>query len=149
MKFKIISNKAITISTECHYCSCIYTIKDERSFLSRQMWVHISHVAVVTQYLITVLLSNVFSHMNIFIILTVFKSSVLSRHFLLILQTEMKAGVRTSGIYGFAVMPNIRRAQRESLKMRRLMFRVKIHWQTSHNHLVNPSKIKNPKHHLT
>lgn len=42
-------------------------------------------------------------------------------------QTEVKPGVRTSGLNGFAVMPNIRRAQSESLKMRRLQIRVKIH----------------------
>lgn len=56
MKFKMISNKSITIGTECHNCSCSYTIKGERSFLSTQMWVHISHVAVVAQYLITLYL---------------------------------------------------------------------------------------------
>lgn len=34
-------------------------------------------------------------------------------------QTEVKPGVRTSGLNGFAVMPIIRRAQRESLKKKK------------------------------
>lgn len=113
------------------------------------MWVHISYVAVVTQYLITLYLYTSFPlllcSLKFFNTWTRFYNidclwvhccfQVLCGH-LLLLRTEGKPGVPTS-VCGLAVMPHIRRAQRESLKMRRLTIRAKIHWQTSHNHLVN------------
>lgn len=48
----MINNKSITIGTECHYCSCIHTKVKGHSYQDQ----HISYVAVVTQYLITLYL---------------------------------------------------------------------------------------------
>lgn len=57
------------------------------------------------------------------------------------LQAEVKPGVHTSGRYGFAVMANIKREQRESLKRSRRKVSVKIKCRFTQAQVNDPSKI--------